>query len=96
MGSRGRVFEIAENTGLLKHRLWHAGFNIVLVPPTVNKRFATGKGNAQKDAMYEAFVQQTGVKLAKLYQPKGKKIGNPVSDLVDSFFLCQGGYSNSK
>jgi Holliday junction resolvasome RuvABC endonuclease subunit len=91
-GSKGKVFHIAENSGLVKHKLYRRGFSLVSVPPTVIKQFATGKGNSDKDRMYEAFINRTGVNLMELYQPKAKKVGSPVGDLVDSFFICQYGF----
>jgi len=48
MGSKGRVFNIAENAGILKYRLWLFGVECTEIPPTVLKKYATGKGNANK------------------------------------------------
>ena len=47
-GSQGKVFHIAENTGLLKWKIWQAEIEYKLLAPTVIKKFATGKGNAKK------------------------------------------------
>lgn len=91
-GSKGKVFHIAENAGLVKHKLWKLGHNITPIAPTVIKKFATGKGNATKEQMYEVFVNETGVKLLPLYQPKSLKVGSPVGDIVDSYFICKYGY----
>ena len=92
-GSKGKVFHIAENTGLLKHKLWQAHLPIFPVPPTVIKQFGHGKGNAKKDQMYEAFVKKSGVSnLMQVYQPKAATVGSPVGDLVDSYFICWYGY----
>lgn len=92
MGSKGLVFNIAENTAVLKHKLWKAGYPITAVPPTTIKKFAFTKGNATKDQMYDAFVKETGVKLMPIFQPKAEKVGSPVGDLVDSFYICKYGY----
>ena len=91
-GSKGKTFHIAENTGLLKHKLWQSHLPINPVPPTVIKQFGFGKGNAKKEQMYEAFFKETQVPLMKMYQPKAKKVGSPVGDLVDSYFICKYGY----
>lgn len=90
-GSKGKVFHIAENTGVLKHKLYRLDVPITPVPPTVIKQFATGKGNADKDKMYAAFLDDTGVDLMAAYQPKAKKVGSPVGDIVDSYFICKYG-----
>ena len=47
----GRVFNIGENTGILKKQLKEAGFKYVTIPPTVIKKHATGKGNANKESL---------------------------------------------
>jgi len=91
MGSKGAVFNIGENTGLLKHKLWKAGISITSVPPTVNKKSWTGKGNAKKDAMYTEFLERTGVDLVKALDYKPVEIGSPVGDIVDSYsIMCYG------
>ena len=88
MGSKGRVFGIAENTAILKYELMNATFDFVTIPPTVIKKFATGKGNADKEMMYKAFVDQNNPDLKKYYAEKSTKVGSPVSDIVDAFFIA--------
>lgn len=88
-GSTGKVFHIAENCGLLKWKLWQAEIEYVLVAPTHIKKFATGKGNAKKEIMYESFLTETNRNLQHELEIKSEKIGNPVSDIVDSFFICK-------
>ena len=91
--STGRVFHIAENAGLLKYKLYKKGVEVNLVPPTVAKKFASGKGNANKNLMYESFVHQTG----KTFNLEGSKnIGNPYSDIVDSYWLCRYGINDKQ
>ena len=92
MGSRGKIFQIGENTGILKHMLMKMDIPITLVPPTSLKKFATSKGNADKAKMVETFKQKTGVDLLPLFYPKVKSLGSPITDLVDAFFLCNYGY----
>lgn len=87
MGAKGRVFHLGENCGLLKHKLWHNGLTFSVVAPTALKKFATGKGNADKCAMVEAFRLRTGIDLP-LHIGGGKDCGSPVSDIVDSWFLA--------
>jgi len=86
-GSTGRVFHIAENCGYLKYRLWHNKFPFQTFAPSTIKKFATGKGNANKEKMYEAFVARTGHDLIQLYSPSGK-LDSPVTDIVDSFYIA--------
>lgn len=93
MGSVGRVFDLAENMGLLKHYLWKDHFEYFSVPPTVIKKFATGKGNANKDRLDEAFIKETGINIKELLNMTSKQT-NPSSDIIDSFFICKYGFSN--
>jgi len=90
-GSKGKTFHIAENAGLVKHKLWKLGHSIHPIPPTVIKKFATGKGNATKEAMYAAFLKETTINLMSIYQPKAATVGSPVGDIVDSFYIAKYG-----
>ena len=86
MGAKGRVFHLGENCGLLKHKLWHNGLKFSVIAPTALKKFATGKGNADKCAMVDAFKGRTGIDLVREFGVK--ECGSPVSDIVDSWFLA--------
>ena len=92
-GAKGQgLFQIAENTGILKYRLLedlHYTFKITV--PSVIKKGATGKGNADKDKMYEAFLKETKIDLKKIFDTD--KTGNPVSDIVDSYYVAKIGYN---
>ena len=50
-GAKGNVFNIAENTGILKYKLQQLGNQYMVIPPTEVKKYATGKGNAKKEMM---------------------------------------------
>lgn len=98
-GSHGKVFHIGEHTGVLKYMLWTHGVNIVPVPPTVIKKFATGKGNALKHAMCLAFIKDypdAKAWLPKLFarwkdtQSPGK---TPFADLADAYWIAKYGLS---
>lgn len=93
MASTGRVFNIAENAGLLKHYLWLNKHPYDVVPPTVIKKFATGKGNANKEKIQESFVNETGVNIKDLLHMTEKQ-WNPSSDIVDSYYICKYGVNN--
>ena len=45
-GASGQVFHIAENTGVLKYKLHQLMIPLSVYPPSMIKKFATGKGNA--------------------------------------------------
>ena len=86
-GSTGRVFHIAENLGLLKYKLkMECGWDYNLIPPSVIKKFATGKGNANKELMLDAFEKDTGTNLAQVFDTTSK---SPVSDVADAYFICK-------
>ena len=89
-GSKGsRIFQIAENTGVLKYKIYHLGMPLEIIPPTTVKKFATGKGNANKDQMHTAFVKETGFKIKSEMSPGTKDVTNPVSDIVDAYYICK-------
>ena len=88
----GRVFHIAENMGILKKQLRETKFKYITIPPTVIKKHATGKGNANKELMYEQFLTESHVDLQSQLSPKSTKISNPVSDIVDSYYICKTGF----
>ena len=87
------VRSMAENTGLLKHKMWKNKLKFQTYPPTVIKKFATDKGNANKEMMYSAFVDEllTPTDLKERLTPKATKIISPISDIVDSYFIAKCG-----
>ena len=93
-GSKGQaLFQIAENCGILKYKLQERNISYDIIVPSVVKKGATGKGNADKDKMYEAFVKETKIDLKKLFDTD--KVGNPISDIADSYFIQKVGNENS-
>ena len=86
-GSTGRVFHIAENLGLLKYKLKiECGWDYTLIAPSVIKKFATDKGNANKEMMLSAFQEDTGVNLGELFDSSAK---SPITDVADAYFICK-------
>ena len=73
----------------MKWKLWQAELNYELVSPSSIKKFASGKGNANKDLMFSSFLEETSINLQEELQIKSQKIGNPVSDIVDSYYICK-------
>jgi Holliday junction resolvasome RuvABC endonuclease subunit len=60
-GSKGAsVFQLAELGGIVRWELQGRSLPYIDVPPATLKRFATGKGNADKDAMIAAAIRRFG------------------------------------
>ena len=93
-GAVGRVFNIAENCGILKHKLMKAKVPFTTPAPSEIKKFASGKGNCNKEVMYESFQAETGWDLRKrMFCEKG---WNPISDVVDAYYLAKFEYERMK
>lgn len=92
MGAKGLVFQIGENTGQLKRMMWEEKIPFIVPAPTLIKKFASGKGNSNKEAMEAAFVAETGFDVrVPINQTKGS---NPSSDIIDSYFLAKYAFMN--
>ena len=76
----GRVFDIGENTGILKYKLNKCRLMFETVTPQIVKKYATGKGNAKKVDMYDAFVEDTGMELTGIKQ---------WSDISDAYWIAK-------
>lgn len=87
-GSRGNVFNIGELTGALKQKLYSHNLDYVLYSPPSIKKYATGSGRADKELMHKSFLEKTKLNMMSNLGCTQKKIGNPVSDLVDSYFIA--------
>lgn len=87
--AKGRVFNLAENCGLLKYMLYKNGYKFSTIAPSVIKKYATGKGNANKEAMWLAFYELTNRDLVGVYGPKSRTLGSPVTDIIDSYYLTR-------
>jgi len=94
-GSKGLVFQIGENTGALKQKIWEANIPVTVTPPTVIKKFATEKGNSNKEKMWDAFIEETNYNIFNILGIEEKKNWSPVSDIVDSYYLAKYLFSNS-
>jgi Holliday junction resolvasome RuvABC endonuclease subunit len=60
MGSLGRQYDIGELGGVIRVALTEEGVPFVCIPPTKLKKWATGKGNANKDTMIENAIRRYG------------------------------------
>jgi len=86
-GGSGKVFNLAESTGLMKHALTTNNISWSGETPPVFKKYATGKGNSNKDIMHDFFVKDTGVDFIKMFNQT--KLKSPADNLVDSYFICK-------
>lgn len=99
MGSKGKVFNIAENTALLKYKMLKSGMPYEIYAPKQIKMFAINnspldfsdinKNKIQKEELHEIFVEETGVNLREVLTPKKKKVDSPVSDIIDSYYIAK-------
>lgn len=88
--SKGVVFHIGENTGILKHRMWSHDIEFVDISPPKIKKFATGKGNSNKLAMYESFMEETKFDISSIIDCN---VGDsPMSDIIDSYYIAKWGF----
>ena len=94
-GSKGQaVFQIAENCGILKYRLQMSPSILYdTIVPSVVKKHASGKGNADKQLMYDSFKDHTKKDLMKMFDMG--KLNNPVTDIIDSYYIAKVGYENT-
>lgn len=97
--SKGKVFNIAEMTGIVKLELFKWKIPVTPIAISDIKKQFTGKGNAGKDQMYASFLSRTGVNLPSVidYTSAGanqKTIDKlkdapydvkPLDDIVDAF-----------
>lgn len=90
-GSKGSaLFQIAENTGLLKYFLSTSSIAVNTFSPSSIKKFATNNGRSDKNQMYHAFcVDNPQTKLMSMFgRNETDKVKSPVSDLVDSYYIA--------
>lgn len=75
---RGRLFDIGELGGVLKLVAWQRGVDVLLIPPSNLKQFATGKGKADKLEVAKAIAETWGYNI-------------PQNDEADAFILLMMG-----
>lgn len=89
----GRVFHIGEHTGILKYLMWKQHLPVISVPPTVIKKYATGKGNADKTRMTAAFLEAypRASEWIPHFFPRSKGIvaKSPLADLADAYWIAK-------
>lgn len=84
--SKGLQYNIGENGGILKHRIFMK-YGIILTEyaPTEIKKFATGTGNSNKESMVDSYEKDTNHMIREEFGIN--KVGSPISDLVDSYWI---------
>jgi len=88
--AQGMVYKIGENTGLLKYKMWLAGYDFEPVSNTKPKKLATGRGNADKQSVYDAFCAETEWTVHEhLSKTKSNKVKSPLSDIADSYYIAK-------
>ena len=87
LGAKGKVFNIAEATGILKHYLYLKNIDIYPFAPTLNKKMFSGKGNANKEKMIDTFNIKNSLNISEYFGLKKDFTGSPISDIVDSYAL---------
>jgi hypothetical protein len=85
--SKGVVFDIGENTGLLKHHMWKNQLHFEGISPPSIKKFATGKGNSNKLGMYHSFVAETQMDISAVIDCN--EGDSPMSDIIDSYYIAK-------
>lgn len=82
MGSKGNVFDIAENTSVLKQYMFERGIKFYTPAPTSVKKNFCGSGNAKKPVMCASFAERFGKRISDII---GCPLdGSPENDLVDA------------
>jgi Holliday junction resolvasome RuvABC endonuclease subunit len=75
-----RLFEIGENTGLLKYKLWLNKIEFDIYSPGEIKKYYSGKGNSNKEKMHMTLTEKENISL-------GSNNDSPVSDIIDSYAI---------
>lgn len=82
------IFQIGEFVGGMKKMFYDAGKGIMIYPPSVVKRFATGSGSADKTQMSAMFKEE----YPHLYPEQFNLLPqneSPHSDLCDAFWITE-------
>lgn len=82
------IFQLGEFIGGLKKFFYDKGKGIMIYPPTVVKKFATGNGSADKTMMRKMIQEEY-----PQWYPQGfdqlPQDDSPHSDLCDAFWICE-------
>lgn len=84
------IFNIAENSGLIKFHLLKAGAKLRLYTPKSVKKYFSAYGLSDKVGMFNAYNNYKGLKFDISDLPivdNGRGV-SPTSDIIDSFAIC--------
>lgn len=82
-GASGRVFNIAEATGLFKMFLRLNKIPLLTFAPSQIKKVFSGKGNSNKNAMIKFYNDKYSVNMWDIFGVE-EKDETPIADLIDS------------
>lgn len=91
-GASGQVFHIGGFTEIIKLQLYQKNISQRLYDITLIKKMATGRGNADKLAMYDAFMKipvEERIDISKLPIVETSKGKSPTSDIIDAFYITK-------
>lgn len=83
-----RLFQIGENGGVLKHKIFLKRIPLIKLAPTEVKKAFHGKGNASKEDMIEALFDKEAIRL-------GDNAKSPIGDIVDAYAILYTAISRS-
>jgi Holliday junction resolvasome RuvABC endonuclease subunit len=89
MGSKGKVFNLAENMGMFKYKVYKEGIPYSEIAPKSIKKSFVGNGNAKKEEMLEQFVKENGDILHRPLELDTDKLTSPINDMVDAYAIIQ-------
>lgn len=90
-GASGNTFDIGEFCGFVKMSAYANNHSLRIYDPTSIKKYATGKGTADKISMFDAFTSHNNIKpdISKLPQPTKGSGASPTSDIVDAYWIAE-------
>lgn len=87
--STGRIFDIAEISGLVKISIYQFGIPLRIYEPSTVKISNRCKGNCDKISMEESYNKlEDKIDLFHLPAVYEKKSGNPADNIIDAFTIC--------
>lgn len=84
---------LAEGCGILKWKLWRDGYVVTPLSVSQIKKFGSGKGNATKLQMFNAFENERSSLHAQLPCDPGK---SPLADCIDAYYIAKLGFERGR
>lgn len=89
------AFQIAEHASIWKYKIYKLDIPFKIEAPSKIKKFATSKGNANKELMYDSFTAETGIKLRDYFNLTEKQ-WEPMAGVIDSYYMCKMCYEENR